>query len=210
VAGFSLRTSWFQTLIFGGICAVSRVTWAEPGLPAHAAAGGGQQALSVLSVKGDVVAAACPAAPCSAAAVSLGIPAALRAKPVRAEVVSLGAGRRAIVVTADGGGQTFQAVVAAPLSAGAPKVLFAGLVGVLNGQEGTRSGPMVQVSDAAADGTRRVLVGEQSEAVSLCGRPTILAPQLLNPQDLELHAAKVQRLSVKERDAARRQRDARL
>jgi HEAT repeat protein len=168
-----------------------------------APAGSGQQALSVFAAAGDVMAASCASAPCNAGAVALGVPAELRSKPARAEVVSLGAGRRAIVVTVTDGTRTFQAVVAAPLAAGAPKVLFAGLVGLLSGQEGTRSGPMVQISEAESDGTRRVLVGEQNEGVSLCGRLTILAPRLLTPQDLELHAAKVQRLSVAERDRAR-------
>ncbi|HYP87998.1 MAG TPA: hypothetical protein VEQ59_07585, partial [Polyangiaceae bacterium] len=210
MAGFPLRASWFQALILGGICAAPGVAVAEPGLPVHVAAGGGQQALSVLSVKGDVQVAACAAAPCSAGAATLDVPAALRSKPARAEVVPLGGGRRAVVLTITSGAETFQAVVAAPLSGNAPKVLFAGLVGFLNGQEGTRSGPMVQVSEAAADGSKRVLVGEQNEAVSLCGRPTILAPQLLTPNDLELHAAKVQRLSVKEREAARQVKATRL
>ncbi|MDF3067435.1 MAG: repeat protein [Polyangiaceae bacterium] len=149
------------------------------------------------------MASSCGAPPCSAAPVSLGVPPALRGKPARAQVVSLGSGRRATVVTVVAGWETFQAVVVAPLGAGAPKVLFSGLVGLREGQEGTRSGPMVQVSEPAADGTRRVLVGEQHEAASLCGRPTILAPQLLNPADLSLRPAKVQRLSVAERDAAR-------
>ena len=153
--------------------------------------------------KGDVVAASCAAAPCGVGAVSLGVPLDMRSKPARAEVVSLGAGRRAVVVTVADGARTFQAVVAAPLMPGAPKLAFAGLVGLLNGQDGTRTGPLVQISEAEADGTRRVLVGDQDEGISLCGRPTILAPRLLNPQDLELHAAKVQRLSVAERDAAR-------
>lgn len=203
VAGSLRFGSWFQALILGGLCAAPGVAFAEAPLPVHAPAGAGQPALSVFVAGGDVVAASCAAAPCSAGPVSLGLPPSLRGKPARADVVSLGAGRRAVVVTVTSGAQTFQAVVAAPLAPGAPKVAFAGLVGLLNGQDGTRSGPMVQVSEPAADGTRRVLVGEQNEAVSLCGRPTILAPQLLSPQDLELHAAKVQRLSVRERDAAR-------
>lgn len=187
----------------GAFCAAAGVAGAAQALPASAPAGSGQQALSVFATGADVMAAACAAAPCSAGAVALGVPAELRGKAPRAEVVALGAGRRAVVVTVTDGARTFQAVVAAPLAAGAPKILFAGLVGLLNGQEGTRSGPMVQISEAESDGTRRVLVGEQNEGVSLCGRPTILAPRLLTPQDLELHAAKVQRLSVAERDGAR-------
>jgi HEAT repeats len=189
--------------VFSGLGLASGAARAAAPLPAQAPPGTGQQALSVFVSGGDVVAASCAALPCSAAPVSLGLPQALRGKPARADVVALGSGRRAVVVTVELGAQTFQAVVAAPLAPGAPKVLFAGLVGLLNGQEGTRSGPMVQVSEPDGDGARRVLVGEQHEAVSLCGRPTILAPQLLNPADLELRAAKVQRLSVAERDSAR-------
>lgn len=203
MAVFSLRKASVQALILGALCSATGVAAAEQALPASAPAGSGQQALSVFAAQGEVMAAACAAAPCSAGAVALGVPPELRAKPARADVVSLGAGRRAIVVTVTDGARTFQAVVAAPLAAGAPKVLFAGLVGLLNGQDGTRSGPMVQVSEPESDGSRRVLVGEQNEGVSLCGRPTILAPRLLTPQDLELHAAKVQRLSVAERDRAR-------
>lgn len=166
-------------------------------------AGTGQQALSVFVSKGDVAVAACAAAPCNAGALALNVPAALRGKPMRADVVSIAAGRRAVVVTVGGGAQTFQAVVAAPLAPGAPEVAFAGLVGLVNGQPGTQTGPMVQVSEADANGFRRVVVGEQYESVSLCGRPTLLAPRVLSPNDLKLHDAKMQRLSVAERDRAR-------
>jgi hypothetical protein len=210
VAAFSLRATLVPVLALGALVGSTRVAHAEQALPVNVAAGTGQQALTVFVVKGDVQAASCAAAPCSAGAVSLGVPVDMRSKPARAEVVALGAGRRAVVVTVTDGPRTFQAVVAAPLSPGAPKVAFAGLVGLLNGQEGTRSGPLVQVSEADADGTRRVLVGDQDEGISLCGRPTILAPRLLNPQDLELHAAKVQRLSVAERDGARSVKATRL
>ncbi len=105
--------------------AQASVAHAEQALPVTAPAGTGQQALSVFVAKGDVVAASCAAAPCSAGAVSLGVPVDLRGKAPRAEVVSLGAGRRAVVVTVSDGARTFQAVVAAPLAAGAPKIAFA-------------------------------------------------------------------------------------
>ena len=152
--------------------------------------------------KGDVVAATCATPPCSAGAVSLGVPPALRSKTSHADVVALGSGKHAIVLTVTDGAQTFEAVVTAPLTPGAPNIVFAGLVGLVTGEEGERSGPMVQISDADAAGVRRVLVGEQHESISLCGRPTILAPRLLNPADLQLHGAKVQRLSAAERDNA--------
>lgn len=179
-------------------------------LPVHAPAGNGQPALSVLVGKGgEIAAATCSTPPCSAGAVPLAVPAELRAKPARAEVVAIGEGRHAVVVAVDDGARAFRAVVAAPLTGAAPKVLFSGLVGLLRGEDGLRQGPMVQVSEAE-NGVRRVLVGEQWESVSLCGRPAILAPQLLNPKTLELSAAKVQRLSPAERDAARSVKATRL
>jgi HEAT repeat protein len=61
---------------------------------------------------------------------------------------------------------------------------------------------MVQVLDASS-GARAVLVGEQWESVSLCGRPTILAPMQVNPKTLELQAVKLPRLSAEEIERAR-------
>jgi HEAT repeat protein len=203
VTAFWLPKSLSWGAILLAVLAAPRLARAEAALPAHAAAGAGQQALSVFVGKaGEIAASACAASPCSQSPVVLDVPQALRNR-ARAEVVAIGSGRRAIVVSATDGSATYRAVLVAPLSAGAPKVLFSGLVGALHGQEGTRSGPMVQVSEAAVDGTRRVLVGEQHEGVSLCGRPTILAPMLLRADDLQLQAAKVQRLSVVERDNAK-------
>jgi hypothetical protein len=202
VTAFLRQKLRLRTGILAALLALGARAHADVPLPVQVPAGTGQQALSVSVVKGDVVAASCAAAPCSAGAVSLGVPAELRGKPARADVVTIGAGRRAVVVSITDGTRDYRAVLAAPLAAGAPKILFSGLVGYVSGQEGTRGGPLVQVVDAGG-GTRHVLVGEQSEGVSLCGRATILAPRLLSPQDLELKAAKVQRLSVAERDGAR-------
>src|SRR4051794_29954357 len=99
---------------------MSVVARAAQTLPLHAPAGGGQQALSVFMAKGDIVAATCAASPCGANPVSLGVPAALASKPAHAELVALGSGRHAIVVTVTDGSQTFEAVVTAPLTPGAP------------------------------------------------------------------------------------------
>ena len=202
MAGFSRRASLSLVPILGALWASPGVARASQPLPVHAPAAAGQQALSVFVAKGEVVAATCGTPPCSAGAVPLGVPAALRSKTAHADLVALGSGKRAVVVTVSDGGQTFEAVVTAPLVPGAPSIVFAGLVGLLTGQDGERSGPLVQVSDPDATGARHVLVGEQNESISLCGRPTILAPQLLNPADLQLHGAKVQRLSAAERDGA--------
>lgn len=199
---FSRSKPSFGIGIFFALLALGAEARADVPLPVNVPAGTGQQALSIALTKGDVTVASCAVAPCSAGAVPLNVPPELRGKPARADVVSLGSGRRAAVIAITDGTRDYRAVVAAPLAAGAPKVLFAGLVGLLSGQPGSRSGPLVQVVDAGG-GTRIVLVGEQNEAVSLCGRATILAPRLLSPQDLELKGARVQRLSVAERDAAR-------
>ncbi|HYJ07467.1 MAG TPA: hypothetical protein VEX18_00620, partial [Polyangiaceae bacterium] len=188
----------FLLALLGGPALAS----AQAALPAHAPAGLGQAALSVFSGKGgELMAATCATAPCSAGAISLNLPAELRNGPAQAELASLGQGRHALVVTVADGIRTFKAVLVAPLGGGAPKVLFSGLTGLTSGQPGERSGKMVQVVDGGG-GVSLVLVGEQWESVSLCGRPTILAPQLLNPKTLQLQNAKVQRLPLAERDAA--------
>jgi HEAT repeat protein len=202
VPAFSRSKPSFGTGIFFALLMFGAEARAAAPLPVNVPAGTGQQALSIAFAKGDVTVASCAAAPCSAGAVPLNVPPELRGKPARADVVSLGSGRRAAVIAITDGTSEYRAVVAAPLAAGAPKVLFSGLVGLLKGQPGSRSGPLVQVVDAGG-GTRIVLVGEQNESVSLCGRATILAPRLLSAQDLELKGARVQRLSVAERNAAR-------
>jgi hypothetical protein len=180
-------------------------------LPVHAPSGSGQMALSVFSAAGgEIAAAACAAPPCSTAALPLGVPPELRGKPVRAQVLMIGEGRRAVVVSIDHGPRAFRAVVAAPFAGTTPKLVFAGLVGLLTGEEGLRSGPMVQVWEPEPDGTRRILVGEEHESVSLCGRPAMLSPRVLHAKDLELKAAKVQRLSGEERRRARSVRAVRV
>ena len=61
---------------------------ADVPLPVNVPAGTGQQALSLAVVKGgDVTVARCAAAPCTAGAVTLNVPAELRGMPARADVV---------------------------------------------------------------------------------------------------------------------------
>ncbi len=197
-----LRAFSFQAGFLLAALGAPRLARAEQALPVHAPAGTGQAALSVFVASGgEVMAAACAASPCTAGAVPLNLPTELRGKPARAEVVTLAAGRRAVVVSSNDGLRSFRAVVVAPLGGGAAKVLFSGLVGLQKGEDGLRKGPLVQVVDAG-EGVRRVLVGEEWESISLCGRQAILAPRLVNPETLELQAAKVQRLSQAERNGA--------
>jgi HEAT repeat protein len=54
------------------------------------------------------------------------------------------------------------------------------------------------------DGSRRLVIGEQREDFSLCGRPAVLSPKMLDASALTLRPAKVQRLSIEERSRARR------
>ncbi|MBN1610231.1 MAG: HEAT repeat domain-containing protein [Polyangiaceae bacterium] len=175
-----------------------------------APAGKGQAALSVgLDAAGRLKAATCSTAPCDVTGgLALDVPAAIARslKSAHASVVGLGQGRSAVVLSAPDprGPGVWQAVVVAPLGGGPAGVLFQGMTGLLHGEWGLRSGPMVQVVTDPRKTERKILVGEQHEDVTLCGRPTILAPQVLLPDDLKLHPAKVQRLDSGERDGATR------
>jgi HEAT repeat protein len=178
--------------------------------PAVAPAGAGQQALGVgFDAKGELRAALCSAQPCSVeSGTPLGLPRefAARRDKARLAVVGIGSGRRAIVVTvpSDVPSRSWEAVVVAPLAGNAPSVLFSGVTGLASGEDGLRHGGMVVVSEPDDTGARRILVGEQREDVMLCGRPSILAPRMVDPRDLTLRPAKVQRLSSDERDRAPR------
>lgn len=160
----------------------------------------GQPGLQVEVVGNELVARACSKAPCPPSA--------------RAERIALESGAevslRALAISPEkqvvwAQGPGFDALLAA--TAGeppVPKVLIAGPTGFLEGVPGARRGPLVQVTEPAEDGTVHVLLGEQREDVSLCGRATILAPRLLDPADLAWKPVRVQRLSPSERNAARK------
>jgi hypothetical protein len=95
-------------------------------------------------------------------------------------------------------------VIVAPLGGGEPNLVFSGLTGFVAGEDGMRRGKRVEISAPDENGVRRIVVGDIAEDLSLCGRPALLAPELLANSDLKLHPAKVQRLSVDEREHARR------
>lgn len=178
--------------------------------PAVARAGGGQAALAVgLDARGELRVALCAQEPCSVEnGVALGLPPAFAAfrNKLRLAIVGVGSGRRVIVATipSDRAELKFEAVVAAPLSGTAPLVLFAGLTGLAQGEDGVRHGGMVVVSGPDETGARSVAIGEAREEVTICGRPTILAPRQLDARDLTLKPAKVQRLDTEERSRAPR------
>jgi HEAT repeat protein len=175
---------------------------------AVAPAGAGQRALAVgFDSSGALRTNLCGAGKCTLGqGAVVDVPAGYLARAAKSKltVVPIGAKRRAILVTLPAAtpDKAWQAVYAAPVGAGGVVTVFAGETGYVRGEWGERAGAMVQVSEPRPDGSRTVLVGEQREDLTLCGRPTILAPQLLSPKDLKLRPARVQRLPPAERDAA--------
>ena len=176
---------------------------------AFAAPGDGQGGLAVgFDAAGSLRIAACATKGCSIDRGSeVPFPAELRPAIPNAQfsVVGIGEGRRAIVISVSDAraARSWSAVVTGGLAAGAPNLIFAGFTGFTAGEEGTRRGHRVEISPPDEHGARRIVIGELQEDLSLCGRPALLAPQLLVSTDLKLHPAKVQRLSVEERDGAR-------
>jgi len=182
---------------------------ANGGVVAYAAPGTGQGGLAVgFDAAGALRAATCSAPGCSInRGTEVPFPAELRPAIPSAQfsVVGIGEGRRAIVASLQDphSARSWSAVLVAPLTGREVDVIFAGITGLSAGEEGTRRGKRVEISPPDESGARRILVGDVQEDVSLCGRPTLLAPEVLSSADLKLHPAKVQRLSVEEREHAR-------
>ncbi|HEY3664613.1 MAG TPA: hypothetical protein VGL19_01390, partial [Polyangiaceae bacterium] len=188
--------------------------YATPALAAPVVAfappGSGQAGLAV----GFDAAGALRAAPCGPTVCSIergtevSFPAELRPAIPNAQfsVVGIGNGRRAIVVSvSDTHTQRgWSALLVAPLGSGPPNLIFSGFTGFVAGEDGTRRGKRVEISEPDETGARHILVGDIQEDLSLCGRPALLAPELLANTDLKLHPAKVQRLGLEEREHARR------
>lgn len=172
--------------------------------------GSQQGALAVgFDDRGQLLAKICPTASCSIdGATPIPIPDDVKALAKRGSVqnIPIGAGRHVawVQVPDQEKQRNYELVIAAPLGGTKPLVVFQGYTGFVTGEYGMRQGGMVFVSEKKADGSRSVVVGSRREDVTLCARPTVLAPKLLNPKDLKLYPAKVQRLSVKERNQATR------
>ena len=179
---------------------------AQPSAAAVARGAGAQPTLAVgFDAQGTLRARVCRAAACSVVggeAVSLPPEVTAARKKAKLAIVKLAKDRRAVHVSVEFVAKRWETVLVAPLQGAKPKVVFNGWTGLIEGEDGLRRGPMVQISEAARDGSRRVVVGAQREDLTLCGRPAILSPKLLLPADLGLHPAKVQRLGVAERNRA--------
>ncbi|HEX3773470.1 MAG TPA: HEAT repeat domain-containing protein [Polyangiaceae bacterium] len=172
---------------------------------AFAPPGAGQSGIAVgFDAAGALRAVSCNAPGCSVdRGREIPFPAELRPAIPSAQfsVVGIGAGHRAIVVavTDAHSDRSFHAVLAGPLGSGEPSVIFSGLTGFVAGEDGMRHGKRVEISPADENGAHSIVIGDVQEDLSLCGRPALLAPELLLNTDLKLHPAKVQRLSVEER-----------
>ena len=190
--------------------ACAALGWSAAALAAPLAttpANPGQPSLAVgVDASGELRASVCRAAPCVVdAGQALGLPLDLRERleQSRITIIPLGNKRYALhaLVPRVEAERAWEALLVA-LPSGNVSVLFSGETGPVNGPEGERSGPRITISPPTADGSRRVVVGEMNESMTLCGRPAVVAPKLLTPGDLRLHPAKVQRLSGEERAGA--------
>lgn len=200
-----VSTGWFLAAILGS----SRVQAASTGVVAVAAPGPGQAGLAVgFDAAGALRAVSCASPGCAIdRGTELPFPGELRPAIASAQfsVVGIGEGRRAVVVSVSEPrrARAWSAVLVGALGGGEPRLVFSGFTGFTEGEEGMRRGKRVEISPPDDNGARRIVVGDVQEDLSLCGRPALLAPQLLASSDLKLHPAKVQRLSVDERERAR-------
>ena len=200
-ANASLGLFCVASLLTGRALAAPVVAFAPPGA--------GQGGLAVgFDAAGALRAATCGASVCSIDhGTEVLFPAELRPAIPGAQfsVVGIGAGRRAVVVSVSDAhaGRAWSAVLVAPLGGGAPALIFSGFTGFTAGEDGMRRGKRVEISAPDENGARRIVVGDIEEDLSLCGRPAVLAPELLASSDLKLHPARVQRLSADEREQAR-------
>ncbi|MEO6601266.1 MAG: HEAT repeat domain-containing protein [Polyangiaceae bacterium] len=176
---------------------------------AFAQPGAGQAGMAVgFDAAGVLRAVSCAAPGCSVdRGQEVAFPAELRSAIPNAQfsVVGIGDGHRAVVVAVTDvkSARSWSAVLVAPLGSGEPSLVFSGFTGFTAGEDGMRRGKRVDISPPDENGARRIVIGEIQEDLSLCGRPALLAPQLLLSSDLKLHPAKVQRLTVEEREGAR-------
>jgi HEAT repeat protein len=201
-----------QSLVVGGLFVASVVRAAAPaqvGSVARVAASGGQAELVVgFDAKGSLRAAVCHTSGCAVdTGIELTFPDVLLTKRSVAtlQVIPIGERRSAVHVSipTDQPGNAWQAVILARPGQPKAEIVFAGMTGYVEGEEGLRHGPTVEVSEPIDEtGTRRIVVGEQREDLTLCGRPAVLSPKMLTAKDFALKPAKVQRLSADERDHA--------
>lgn len=201
-----MQRAWYGAVLAGVLAAAllggaGRAS-AAPGELGIAPAGE-RQALGVALESDGLWLRACPAAPCPArGGRRLEVPAAALAGlgSGTLEVLELAAGQRLaharLPISAEA---AWEALIAPGVGSAEPVVVFAGITGPVEGEDGQRSGELIWIRDD--DKGRRVLLGRTREDVQLCGRPSLLEPRLLG-EDFSLRPVKVQQLSLAERRAA--------
>jgi HEAT repeat protein len=192
-----------RTLLAGTAAGLALAQRAEAASELQVPASGARSALAVALDERGLWYSACAIGPCDArAGQRLEVPATARTAVASGalSVLELEQGLRVahvrVPVSAD---VAWEALVVAPAGGSEPPVPFAGLTGLVEGEEGQRTGDVVWIrSDAKG---QRVLLGRAREDVQLCGRPTLLEPRRLDAQG-RVAPVKVQQLSLDERRAA--------
>lgn len=190
------------------VAPVTQAAQAAGGVAASLPAGAGQQALAVRAGPQGMTARVCPGGACAAEGGGrVEVPAEvlpLLAK-ARAGGVTLADGKQVLRVEAPGArdGSLWVMLIAAPLAGkpSQPVVLWSGFTGASKGEHGEGRSSAV-VEEKLAKGSR-LLVGEQREDVSICGRPTLVSAREVDPATMALtRAAAVQNIAADERAKA--------
>jgi len=188
--------------------------------PVHAAVDGEVAAgdgLDAVAARVDLAAGVlryrtCASSPCRAdggATLPIGLErAALPDAPdVAVEAVTIGAAgqgseRRRVLrvrVPAKGGRGAWEAIVA---GRAADPVLYAGVTGLARGEDGERTGEVLQLFPGEG-GATIVVVGDAREDLRICGQDaTVLRPRAVDPRTMTWVGAGVQRLSREQREKA--------
>jgi len=173
-----------------------------------APAGGGQQALAVRAGKGGVLAKLCAsAAGCTAdGGTALDVPEDVGplVSNARASVVKLAGGKSVVRVEVDGAvsGSKWILLVAAPVGGGAPITVWNGWTGAIKGEHGEGRTHVI-VQEKLAGGAERILIAERRDDVAICGRPTLVSAQELDPAKMSfVKGARVENLDPIERGKA--------
>ena len=176
-------------------------------------AGAGQDALWIRVHKAGIDAESCPGACTGGGAKPVpDIPAdVLPALPsAKTSTITLADGKKVARVDVDIPAKegelpgAWTLLLAAPLSSakgGAPVVLWSGHVGKKSGLEGEASGSVVRVEPLPKGS--RVVIGQQREDLTICGRPAIVSAREIEPATLTLSkTAMVDNLSADDKKKA--------
>jgi hypothetical protein len=164
-------------------------------------AAGGLAALGVsVGADGAVRVATCMRAPCPASTTQEPIARLAPGSDVRATPIAIGEGRAVLHLHAKvAGGGAWEAILAGQEN----PVIFAGRTGLFEGQEGERTGTVVQILPRDED-TKYVIVADAREDLRICGQEaTPLSPRALDPKTLTLRGATIPRISGEQRAAAK-------